>query len=158
MDLSLDKRHASTWNIIAHTERGDAWLRMYVDPGDEPTPGDNGHNFIVVANEDLGEALFKASLAGLLGPEEITMVDAEWTAEIAKDHFVRWEKRKAEAQEFTTRTIGDEDCKRVPWDGAGPCGDCGVMPGQLHVPFCDLEPCPKCGAQAITCEHAIGGV
>jgi hypothetical protein len=78
MDLSLDKRHASNWNVIAHTERGDAWLRMYVDPDDEPTPGDNGHDFIVVADEDLGEALFKASLAGLLietsghKPKEVT--------------------------------------------------------------------------------------
>jgi hypothetical protein len=66
MDLSVAKVHSEIWNIVAHTKRGNAWLRMYVDPDDEPTPGDEGgHSFITIATEDLGEALFKASLAGL---------------------------------------------------------------------------------------------
>jgi hypothetical protein len=24
------------------------------------------------------------------------------------------------------------------------CGDCGVIPGELHVPNCDMEVCPFC--------------
>jgi hypothetical protein len=31
------------------------------------------------------------------------------------------------------------------------CGDCGVKRGQFHVTGCDLELCPKCGGQFISC-------
>jgi hypothetical protein len=33
----------------------------------------------------------------------------------------------------------------------GPCGDCGVLKGQLHVPGCDIETCPVCRGQLISC-------
>ena len=33
------------------------------------------------------------------------------------------------------------------------CGDCGAKPGQLHIPGCDMEECPICGKQIITCPH-----
>ena len=32
------------------------------------------------------------------------------------------------------------------------CDDCGVRRGLLHRLGCDLEPCPRCGGQAITCD------
>lgn len=32
------------------------------------------------------------------------------------------------------------------------CHDCGVRLGMLHVPGCDVEQCPKCKWQAISCE------
>jgi hypothetical protein len=31
------------------------------------------------------------------------------------------------------------------------CHDCAVTKGEYHVPGCDMEACPKCGTQAITC-------
>jgi hypothetical protein len=31
------------------------------------------------------------------------------------------------------------------------CHDCGVREGQLHEPGCDMERCPFCGRQLITC-------
>ncbi len=31
------------------------------------------------------------------------------------------------------------------------CHDCGVAPGNYHHPSCDMERCPKCGEQLISC-------
>lgn len=36
----------------------------------------------------------------------------------------------------------------------GECHDCDAKVGQLHDPGCDLEQCPLCGLQLISCEHA----
>jgi hypothetical protein len=31
------------------------------------------------------------------------------------------------------------------------CHDCNVKPGGYHHPGCDMEICPKCGGQLISC-------
>ncbi len=31
------------------------------------------------------------------------------------------------------------------------CHDCGAKPGEMHIPGCDTERCPRCGMQAISC-------
>lgn len=32
------------------------------------------------------------------------------------------------------------------------CADCGVRPGAHHHPGCDMEECPRCFGQRISCE------
>ena len=32
------------------------------------------------------------------------------------------------------------------------CGDCGTKEGQLHILGCDMESCPFCGNQLVSCE------
>ncbi len=34
---------------------------------------------------------------------------------------------------------------------SGRCRDCGIKHGGCHHPGCDVERCPKCGRQLITC-------
>lgn len=35
------------------------------------------------------------------------------------------------------------------------CGDCGAMYGYYHHPGCDIERCPICGMQLISCSCPI---
>lgn len=39
---------------------------------------------------------------------------------------------------------------RIP-NGEDPCHDCKCPPGTLHHPGCDMERCPKCERQALSC-------
>lgn len=75
-------------------------------------------------------------------------------------------KRHAQAQAITSYRIAGREYPRIgygdetdeqDWVAAlaregSPCGDCAVHRGDLHLPGCDLEQCPRCHGQAIGCE------
>jgi hypothetical protein len=35
------------------------------------------------------------------------------------------------------------------------CHDCLVHPGGFHHPGCDVESCPRCGGQLLTCDCIV---
>jgi HEPN domain-containing protein len=74
-------------------------------------------------------------------------VSRDYPAEIAEaQHRTTIELH---GQTFERTRFGDE----IGWPStpAEPCGDCAVLPGQLHVENCDVEECPRCFWQLITC-------
>ena len=51
--------------------------------------------------------------------------------------------------------FGDEDDDLVGDEENPTCGDCGVHVGEKHLDMCDIERCPACGLQFISCDCGI---
>jgi hypothetical protein len=70
-----------------------------------------------------------------------------------------WTRKIWDAQQDRISVIAGRQYERVPYGREGldwnastrPCHDCAVTRGQLHVPGCDVERCPACRGQMISC-------
>jgi hypothetical protein len=70
-----------------------------------------------------------------------------------------WPEKIIAAQKIKTLVIYGKRRSRIRYgseknrqqDFALSCGDCAVILGQLHVPLCDQEQCPKCLGQLLSC-------
>ena len=71
-----------------------------------------------------------------------------------------WSARIAAAQRKPTCWKNGKEFERIrygnekdDWGAADhPCGDCGARRDEYHVPGCDVERCPSCGGQMISCD------
>ena len=76
-----------------------------------------------------------------------------------------WPEEIRAAQLQTTLVIDGRTFQRIPYGREpgwppGPrreCHDCAVLSGELHVPGCDMERCPSCRQQLITCSCEVEG-
>lgn len=71
-----------------------------------------------------------------------------------------WPEALAAAQEETSVLINGKEYSRIrygdeheDWNAAEvPCHDCLAVKGEYHVWECDVEECPACGGQMISCD------
>jgi hypothetical protein len=76
-------------------------------------------------------------------PAEIVRAQEETTVELHGQVFERFRR-------------GEEPYNSVRENTAYACHDCAVLAGEYHVPGCDMEACPRCFAQLISCGCAWG--
>ena len=72
------------------------------------------------------------------------------------DEFIDSQKLKTEklhGKSFRRIKYGDEDWLGADWSDSAesPCHDCGALKGQFHLLGCDVERCPRCKDQLISC-------
>jgi hypothetical protein len=154
-------------NAQARAFQGGSEYILPVRLDDTPVPGLNETIGYIDFNEVGHEGIVK-SLFAKLGRTTIDMDvdiaraswDGSWVTFNEHEMVSYWPPQIEQAQEKAFYKISTT-LERIPWGKEphnrkkkklGPCHDCGVLPGQYHVPSCDMEWCPACGWQALGCD------
>jgi hypothetical protein len=72
-----------------------------------------------------------------------------------------WVENIIASQDIESLSINGKKYARLPFGkeadalDAPHCGDCAVMVGQFHVPGCDIEECPCCRGQLLSCDCEV---
>lgn len=94
---------------------------------------------------------------------------------MAKCEYCGKEMLRAHGCDCTVLVIGGVNYKRIPFLGKRDqassyfdlteenqkdikCHDCGCRAGKYHHPGCDMETCPVCGEQLLSCGCGDGGI
>ena len=69
-----------------------------------------------------------------------------------------WPEQIQRAQKLPVCFVNGREIPRIRYGtepdvaAATPCGECGVIKGELHVEGCRLEACAGCGAPRFSCD------
>ena len=98
-----------------------------------------------VSEEDIPELTWSGELVEFRGRQ----VASFWPAKLA-----RAQKQTSYAIQVPRIKYGDESGygKFEDADTKTPCGDCAAIKGEYHAPGCDMEECPVCHGQALSCD------
>lgn len=87
--------------------------------------------------------------------EEIVVYNNMLVSKELKDETIREQSRRfilVNGKDLERLAYGDESGASASERINFPCHDCLVVKGQLHLFGCDMEECPHCATQLISCE------
>jgi hypothetical protein len=110
--------------------------------------GEELHDHIA-EDQRYGEAVLMEAFEVGLTTYQGAKIVPRFAAQIVTAQYLR--RILIDGKSYQRISFGDEGDLFGKRD-SGNCHDCAVTPGQLHVPGCDAEACPRCKGQAITCD------
>lgn len=63
--------------------------------------------------------------------------------------------KTSDGKYYKRHKVGEENFDGWPMKKGDRCGDCGALYGYYHHPGCDIERCPICGGQLLSCNCDI---
>ena len=105
-------------------------------------------NYYIVAKQNILDIYREYMIANQLpfNDEGIGKAVEEYNTNYKENYLIRGEL-------YRPIFYGEEaDCWGDYEDEENTCGDCGCHLGEQHLPNCDIERCPRCGGQMLSCD------